>query len=169
MGSVAPLRLEQGNLASFQSGMLLETLPKTFRDAIQITLHLRLRFLWIDSLCIIQDSPEGWLSESGDMGHVYENSLCNIVATAAPDGRGGCFRNRNPFVVQPCEVLVTEPSEVRGEGVKRKQPKAYQLISQKLWEPGVAETVLGKRAWVTQERQLSPRTIHFGEQLFWKF
>jgi Heterokaryon incompatibility protein (HET) len=33
-----------------------DALPKTFRDAIQITPHLGLRYLWIDSLCIVQDN-----------------------------------------------------------------------------------------------------------------
>jgi hypothetical protein len=76
-----------GNLNQFIEGMDITELPKTFQDAIQLSRRLNNRFLWIDSLCIIQDSKEDWLKESVVMGDIYKHALCNIAATAAPDGR----------------------------------------------------------------------------------
>lgn len=54
-------------------------LPKTFQEAISLTRTLGLAFIWIDSLCIIQDSHEDWLEQSSQMGKVYADSACNIV------------------------------------------------------------------------------------------
>jgi hypothetical protein len=54
-------------------GFEMESLPQNFRDAIVMTRKLRVRYLWIDSLCIIQDSREDWEQESAVMGEVYSN------------------------------------------------------------------------------------------------
>ncbi|KAH6677171.1 hypothetical protein B0J14DRAFT_475992, partial [Halenospora varia] len=59
------------------------SLSKTFVDAISITRFMGIRFLWIDSLCIIQDSVDDWEIESSLMDYVYENATINIAATAA--------------------------------------------------------------------------------------
>ncbi|KAK0741801.1 hypothetical protein B0T21DRAFT_255360, partial [Apiosordaria backusii] len=64
------------------------------RDAIDITRHLGLNYLWIDSLCILQCCEEDWRHESAAMTEVYGNAHINIAATSAEDGRSGCFTNR---------------------------------------------------------------------------
>jgi hypothetical protein len=97
-------RLSNANISQFTNLIDDAELPKTFQDAIAIARRLGVRFLWIDSLCIIQDSVEDWVKESSNMGNVYKNSLCNIAATAAPDGRTGCFLQRNPLLARPCRV-----------------------------------------------------------------
>lgn len=58
------------------------------------------------TLCIMQDSQEDWAHESLLMGQVYGNSYCDIAATASLDGRGGCFRARDPRTVLPCLVTI---------------------------------------------------------------
>ncbi|KAK3348705.1 hypothetical protein B0T25DRAFT_569382 [Lasiosphaeria hispida] len=65
---------------------------------------LRVDYIWIDCLCIIQDSREDWQKESLVMESVYGNSYCNIATTASADGRGGLFRERDIRAVQPCIV-----------------------------------------------------------------
>jgi hypothetical protein len=54
------VKLTQGNLAALCNGIALAELPPTFKDAIQATRRLGLQYLWIDSLCIIQDDVEDW-------------------------------------------------------------------------------------------------------------
>jgi hypothetical protein len=90
--------LKMTNLNQFIECIDIAELPKTFQDAIEISRRLDIRFLWIDSLCIIQDSKEDWLKESVIMGDIYQHAYCNIAATAAPDGRTGCFLERNPLL-----------------------------------------------------------------------
>lgn len=62
------------------------SLPKTFKDAIKLTRQCGVRHLWIDSLCIIQDSITDWAAESSTMGDVYQNSVCNISAMEENNG-----------------------------------------------------------------------------------
>jgi hypothetical protein len=66
-------------------------LPQTFRDAIEITLRLGFQYLWIDALCIIQDSPEDWAAESRKVGYIYSHAVMNIAASGSSDSHGGCF------------------------------------------------------------------------------
>jgi hypothetical protein len=56
----------------------LQDLSKTFRDAIVITRRLGLRYIWIDSLCIVQDDPQEFEVECGRMGLIYARSYCTI-------------------------------------------------------------------------------------------
>ncbi|KAI0024562.1 hypothetical protein F4780DRAFT_607842 [Xylariomycetidae sp. FL0641] len=66
-----------------------------------ITVELRFRYLWIDSLCIIQDDVEDWKEQSSVMGSVYKNAVCNIAATWTADVSEGCFAARNPDLKTP--------------------------------------------------------------------
>ncbi|ERF74718.1 hypothetical protein EPUS_04887 [Endocarpon pusillum Z07020] len=70
-------------------------LPKTFQDAVTVTSRVGMKYLWIDSLCIIQDSKEDWEGESALMGQVYHNAYLTIAAAASPNGDGGCFHSRD--------------------------------------------------------------------------
>jgi hypothetical protein len=74
-----------------KDGIEVSLLPKTFVDAIMITRKLKFRYLWIDSLCIIQDDEADWELESKEMAKIYKNSALTISASAAPNGEYGCF------------------------------------------------------------------------------
>ncbi|PQE03115.1 heterokaryon incompatibility protein [Rutstroemia sp. NJR-2017a BVV2] len=60
----------------------------TFQNAVQITRALGLRYLWIDSLCIIQDDKDDWQFESAKMANIYLGSCVTIAATASFDSTG---------------------------------------------------------------------------------
>jgi hypothetical protein len=68
---------------------------KTFQDAIQIARRLGIWYIWIDSLCIIQNKKEDWQAEASRMSNVYKYSSCNITATSARSDMGGCFSSRD--------------------------------------------------------------------------
>jgi hypothetical protein len=143
-----------------KQGIPLDTLPKTFQEAIAITRHLNQKFLWIDSLCIIQDSARDWEVESATMESVYRFSLLNIAATASSNGTGGCFRERNPLLAQICVIEDVEWTW---------SPGKHYLYDSMLWSMGMKYAPLNNRAWVVQERFLAPRILHFGEnQLYWE-
>jgi len=67
-------------LAARECGIELSTLPQTFRDAIKITRSTGLKYIWIDTLCILQDSKEDWAEESAKMGTYYGSSWLTIGA-----------------------------------------------------------------------------------------
>jgi hypothetical protein len=59
-GSCQLLSSTTENYRSHLDQIKVEDLPKTFKDAIMASQHLGVKFVWIDSLCIIQDSIEDW-------------------------------------------------------------------------------------------------------------
>ena len=96
-GKGATVLLKQENIKSFQEEIDFEKLPATFTDAILTTIELGYQFLWIDSLCIIQDSLEDWAKESIIMSDIYRHCVCMIAAVAASSDDGGCFASRPPL------------------------------------------------------------------------
>ena len=58
------------------------------------TRNLGYRYLWIDSLCIVQDDQEDWDREATLMYNVYTNAECNLAAAASRDSSGGLFFKR---------------------------------------------------------------------------
>ncbi|KAF7505280.1 hypothetical protein GJ744_001067 [Endocarpon pusillum] len=118
-----------------------------------------IRYLWVDSLCIIQDSKEDWERESSTMRHVYANSSCNICATASSNPSEGLFRARQNNIIQPGLMIMKTDSTTN----------KYYIINNGYWDSQVTRTVLNKRGWVFQERLLAPRILHFARhQLFWE-
>ena len=97
-------KLLSSNEASFRSHVPYHDLPRTFRDAIDLTRRLEARYIWIDALCIIQDSEEDWAREAARMGDIYSDSYLNICATSSTDGHGGLFHARNPRAIAACRI-----------------------------------------------------------------
>jgi hypothetical protein len=86
-----PLQTRQGNIESLKKSIPTSSLPKTFADAIDLTRKLGIRYIWIDALCIVQDSKEDWEREAAIMSDVYQGSYLNIAAIDSLDANGGCF------------------------------------------------------------------------------
>ncbi|KAL9614737.1 MAG: hypothetical protein Q9167_000806 [Letrouitia subvulpina] len=107
--------LTQQNQDALMRKIDYSRLPQTFRDAICVARELDVEYLWIDSLCILQDCESDWLAESVEMGKVYANGVCNIAATSAKDGRDGLFRKRNPVAFLPVLVTANSPSSTCGK------------------------------------------------------
>ncbi|PVH80460.1 HET-domain-containing protein [Cadophora sp. DSE1049] len=83
------LTTTEATLKSRLQSIPLSKMPANFRDAAIVTRKLGYRYLWIDSLCIIQDSREDWEIESGNMGNIYTNADLTLAAAAAKDSDGG--------------------------------------------------------------------------------
>lgn len=65
------LTLKGDNYLEFLSQIPAEALSRTFLHAIEVAQYLGFQYLWIDSLCIIQDSNDDWKKESSLMSMVY--------------------------------------------------------------------------------------------------
>ena len=61
---------------------------------------LNIRYLWIDSLCIVQNSVEDWMEESSLMGSIYKHAFCTIASSWGTNDERGCFVDRAPLQVQ---------------------------------------------------------------------
>ncbi|EKG14763.1 Heterokaryon incompatibility [Macrophomina phaseolina MS6] len=148
--------LEQYQAAGFRS----DDLPQTLRSAVVLTRALGFQYIWIDSLCIIQDSADDWNRESQQMGSVYENAYCTIAATKAPDDNTDFLKTARPKVeiAVPCD-----PDDLQQGYFYFTNPYLFDFKQE------VETARLNHRGWVVQERLLSRRTIHLAEkQMFWE-
>lgn len=96
------LTLTERHLKLLKDGISASRLPKTFQDAIYVTTTFGLRFIWIDALCILQDSEADWLKEAAMMGEVYPKSIITLAATASEDSEEGLFYDRSLSAVNGC-------------------------------------------------------------------
>ena len=157
------VRLTTLNIHDFQRELPAGALSRTFLDAFTVTQNLGMRYIWIDSLCILQDSVHDWEVESAQMWHIYENGLCNFAGSAASGGRqyDGLFRDREPLWGVNSQVKL--PDQVSGKEFVASVDLRHR------WDINVGNHPLNRRGWVFQERFLSPRTIYFGSsEIFWE-
>jgi hypothetical protein len=163
-----PLKTTRQNLAQHLKSIPMSSLPKTFHDAVVATRALGVRFLWIDSLCIVQDDENDWRRESQMMGTVYERAVVTLAASAAPDSTRGLFVERPyarikfpsvqlPFTVPKADTARQEILGYYSIGIDWRQEPFMEHMNPML-------TPLAQRGWCTQELILSRRIIHFLEE-----
>ncbi|RSL64921.1 hypothetical protein CEP53_003897 [Fusarium sp. AF-6] len=141
-------RTLRGNHISRYSEINWDELPQNFQGAIKITRGLDLQYLWIDSICIIQEDPEDWSRESVRMEQVYSDAKCVLAASSSDSSIEG-FLER-PTTSRPFVTLRSGPSDV-----------AYVCKNIDNFRGDVDEAILNTRGWTLQERALARRTIHF--------
>lgn len=145
------------NFEDREKGNGFQNLPKGFEDAIELTRRLKIRYLWIDSICIIQhgDGDKDWIQESSKMTQYYRQSTITIAVADSASG----FLSLRPNA--PFKSIVRLPYRDK-HGTQRGYLYVYKrmvsFVSEYMKE--VDESVLLQRAWVFQERLLSRRILY---------
>ncbi|KAI1768012.1 HET-domain-containing protein [Hypoxylon sp. FL1150] len=155
--------LTRSTMEMLSKEQLCSTLPKTLRDALKVAGRLGIRYIWIDSLCIFQDSVEDWRAESSSMQDVYGNAFMSIGALGASDDDGGLLSDRDPDKVKPTIF------NFGVDGPESTRPYRFSLEKGWAWRLSFDCDPLPKRSWVVQERLLPRRVLQFGsKQVFWE-
>ena len=152
-GAKGPTRTTKENLDEHMRGIAWAKLTKTIQDAIRVTHGLGLKFLWVDSLCIIQDDQRDWENEAAKMSDVFAGSELTIAAVAGIDS---CDGLKCDSIAPP----IFDPPENGYNGALIRWPEPYfdELENSHLYS----------RGWVFQEILLSHRRLHFAEDhVFW--
>lgn len=155
LSSQSFLKLTCNNFQRLSRGFLSSDPPQTFRDAVSATYHLGFHYLWIDSLCIIQDDFDDWAKQSALMHQIYASAVCNLAASWAESCTKPMFSQRTD------SSKLADSIQLRA-GMRYKK---LRLVDEKIWRRCIEDSPLRKRGWVFQERFLSPRKMHFSEDL----
>src|SRR5436190_8427329 len=166
-GGKIPLTTTEATLATLTKNINMEDLPANFRDAITITRELGFRYLWIDSLCIIQDSRSDWERESAVMGDIYEQATLTIAAAAASDSEKGLLPVP-PERQQPLHSSITLKFDAESHLEQKISLSPKNENEESFWDC-VYSSPLARRAWTYQEHLLSPRVLMYGaRQIYWR-
>ncbi|KAF2865486.1 heterokaryon incompatibility protein-domain-containing protein [Massariosphaeria phaeospora] len=156
-GSKPLLKLTTENEGAFRKCIEMDAIPQRYADAISIARRLQIPYLWIDSLCIIQNDEQDWAHEAVQMDKVYRNGVCNIAACDSLGPTESLFSNRNP---RACAAFTTTHEYFE-------QTVEFTLLPD--WvELTRDHAPLFRRAWILQERMLSTRVMYFSKFPFWE-
>lgn len=143
-------------------------MPRTIQDAVRVTQDLGVKYLWIDALCIVQDSAGDLLEEMSRMRLYYENALVVIAASGASDVQEG-FLNIHQLDDSVCNATPAGLGPGRSQAIEvpyyspaGEEGKVFLDLSTRWYEP--AQEPLNQRAWTLQERLLCPRVLVFPSQ-----
>jgi hypothetical protein len=161
-GGNVPLTTNHGCLNAYMEELPVSFLPQNFEDAMKITTELLFQYLWIDSLCIIQDPLQDWEYECAVMGDVYANASITISASAAKNSDDGILYPRlykQPRLREHDVLLKLEEGSPFEDTVQ---------VSSNYGHDDFADCVdglpLGKRGRGLQERLLSQCVLHYTER-----
>ncbi|KAL5093970.1 hypothetical protein Trisim1_009442 [Trichoderma cf. simile WF8] len=149
-GGDQPVKLKENLVKSWMKDIPYDQFPQTIKDAIQVTMALDLEYLWIDALCIIQDSNQDKAEQISRMAEIYEQAYITISAaraTAVPEGflHDRCIAGEKGFHMPFTCKDGQKSAVILWQG---REPDA--------WEP------IDQRSWCLQESILSPRVLEYG-------
>jgi len=152
------------NLETHYQGVPLLSLPNTIYDAVMFCRGLRLQYLWVDSLCIVQDDRESWLVDSAQMGEIYSNGLVTLAIEEPTSCKIGFLGNQRFGSSEWQQKLVAQVSLEAGG------PASELFIRPSTSQPSnyAERCSLDKRGWCLQESVLSTRRLCFdGNEMTW--
>ncbi|RYP39418.1 hypothetical protein DL768_010712 [Monosporascus sp. mg162] len=141
--------LTRKNIDQRRRSVPWEKLSATFRDAVAIAWAMNVQYIWIDSLCIIQDDENDWAEQAAQMANIYENAHFTIACEYNPQGtpEDGCFLRRKTIH----EVV---GHDMDGSPFSTFIQRSYSHYGD--WREG-----LNLRGWCIQEKFLSRRFLRF--------
>jgi hypothetical protein len=138
-------------------------MPANFRDAILVIRVLGLRYIWIDSLCIVQDDKNDWQKEAQKMAHVYSSAYITLIPVSATSAHDG-FLHQRKLKNCPAKISCIESKPEFDYFYADLPPDSYLIPAY-----DVQNSTWNRRGWTFQERLLSKRLLYFTtHQLFFE-
>ncbi|KZL87609.1 heterokaryon incompatibility protein, partial [Colletotrichum incanum] len=167
-GRKGHLLTTQTNFRAMTTGIHIAEFPQTIQDAVEITRKLNLRYLWVDALCIIQDSRSDWEVESAKMASVYHNAYLTIAAGTSTCASEGFLHQKHLATAQRQPLRMDwrtdrgQPTVLAVRIVPAMDTHSYNI-------GGDRQKILplNVRGWTLQEELLSHRTVTYTQNELW--
>lgn len=157
--AMRPIMTRKATLSQHLERIPLNEMSQTFQEAIRVTRELGERYIWIDSLCIVQDDPQDWETEAARMPAIYGSATLTIAALGAEDGRSGFCMNAAPVTFVDVDV-----DSLRLRFFNNLPTHWHTMYGDdKYKHTGYGTKPLRTRAWTLQERYLSVRSVHYAD------
>lgn len=149
----------RSTVPSHMKGLNVSILPLSFNDLFQVAAGLKIQYVWIDSLCIIQDDPEDWNREAALMSQIYRNAYLTVTISVSQDlaekrlfCQGEAAKTLSQRLVCPLE-----------------DGSSQEVLLMKYQEEKFEDSPLLLRGWCFQEREISRRILHYTKnQVLWE-
>jgi len=151
------------SIEKMKSGITIASLPNVFKDVVALTRRLGIRYIWIDALCILQDSDEDWRIESAKMASLYEDAYLTIAASSSTGCDDSFLRYKRDPILTPTSVACTsiggQQTTVKARLVARTGMHEGTQHVRDPWD---------MRAWTLQEKLMSTRLVSFSsDEIQW--
>ncbi|RSL95756.1 hypothetical protein CEP52_011912 [Fusarium oligoseptatum] len=169
-GEHHPPSTTRKTLAKHKEAIDWADLPQTFTDAMEVTRLLGIEYIWIDSLCIIQDDADDWVRESANMANIYQQAVLTISADGAADSYAGLFNTVSKrTAAEPKKIQWTDGSHEQDLYTRLTDLPPKSVRTHSIATVNIEENPLRGRAWALQEWLVSSRVVHFTKgELIWE-
>jgi hypothetical protein len=168
-GGVLPIRLTASTLEEKRKKLVFDDASKTLQEAVDVTRRLGIPYIWIDSLCIIQegDGGEDWNREAPKMSDIYNMATLTISAGSSKSSATGLFPSREDRSRMDKKVIVHE-SPAGNLFARFRYGDPFSAGEAAHSSSPLEAPQIRSRGWVLQEDLLSPRILQFRkEEMTW--
>lgn len=167
-GGAQPHQTTKTRIKDRKHDLDYKALPKSIQDAIKVTVGLGFEFLWVDSLCIVQDDDIEKAKQIALMPQIYFNATVTIIASKATRAVDGFLDEIDPRPQIELAVKIPFCSSTQSSSVSKADVRTGSAYIVRLKEDAKHQGInrvlepIDTRGWCFQERYLSARALEFG-------
>lgn len=166
------------SLPHLMEGFSVAELPATIVDAVKVTRELGIKYLWVDSLCILQDDENDKAHEISRMDNIYRFAFLTLIAAKAFEVNEGFLQSKTdsetglwkPLIPLGYHLFNSSAHSLEDAQDMRRQSfgTIWLMDETEFMSSHTFKSPVDRRSWCLQERLLSPRVLNYGRWTTWR-